>query len=65
MKRILCLILTCILCLSLCACESPQEKANREIREANAAYRDSQQKLDDLESQLEEVQRKIAAAEGN
>lgn len=64
MRKLLSLILVLGMLLTLCACESPQEKANREIKEANEAYREAQQELNDLESELEEVQRRIEQAGG-
>lgn len=65
MKRIIAVVLTFIIALSLCACESKQERANRKIREANEAYERGVQELDDLEAQLEHVRRQIEQAEEN
>lgn len=63
MKKIVSIILTVLLSISLCACETPQEKANREIAEANAAYEKEKAKLDALENELEYVQWQIEQAE--
>ena len=64
-KRILAAILLVIFSLGLCACETEQEKANREIAEANAAYEKEKAKLDALEDELEYVQWQIEQAEKN
>lgn len=65
MKRVISIILIVMLSLSLCACETPQEKANREIAEANAAYEREKAKLDALEDELDYVQWQIEQAENN
>ena len=64
MKRSIAFTLALVLCLSLAGCETPQEKANREIREANEAYEEAQRELDLLERELEAVQRQIEQAGG-
>lgn len=64
-KKCLCAILMFAMLLCLCACESPQEKANRKIAEANAAYAREKAKLDLLEDELEYVQWQIEQAEKN
>ena len=63
MRKIVSIILVVILAISLCACETPQEKANREIAEANAAYEREKAKLDALEDELDFVQWQIEQAE--
>jgi len=65
MKKIISVALVLIMALSLCACETPQEKAARRIKEATAAYQREAQKLEDLESELEYVQWQIEQAEKN
>lgn len=65
MKKLLTAILVVLLTVSLCACETPQEKANREIAEANAAYEREKAKLDALEDELDYVQWQIEQAEKN
>lgn len=65
MKKLLVAIIAVIISLSLCACETPQEKANREIAEANAAYEREKAKLDALEDELDFVQWQIEQAEKN
>ena len=62
MKRILAIFLAAVMSLTLCACETPQEKANRKIAEANAAYQREKAKLDALENELEYVQWQIVQA---
>ena len=63
MRKIVSIILVVILTISLCACETPQEKANREIAEANAAYEREKAKLDALEDELDFVQWQIEQSE--
>lgn len=65
MKKLFIAIIAVIISLSLCACETPQEKANREIAEANAAYEREKAKLDALEDELDFVQWQIEQAEKN
>ena len=65
MKKLIALVLILAVLLTLCACETRQEKAQREIREANAAYRDAQRDLDRLETELDIVQWKIKQIEGD
>ena len=65
MKRLFITLLAAMLTVSLCACETPQEKANREIAEANAAYEKEKAKLEALEDELEYVQWQIEQAEKN
>ena len=60
MKRFLALILAVAMVLSLCACESEQEKARREIREANQAYQDAKDRLDDLKREQNRIQDMIS-----
>lgn len=60
MKRFLALILAVAMVLSLCACESKEEKARREIREANQAYQDAKDRLDDLKREQSRIQDMIS-----
>lgn len=60
MKRFLALILAVAMVLSLCACESKGEKARREIREANQAYQDAKDRLDDLKREQKKIQDMIS-----
>lgn len=59
MKRIIALLLAFVMIISLCACESPEEKARREIQEAREAYNEVQQEVDRLESELESIENQI------
>lgn len=65
MKKLLTAILVVLLTVSLCACETPQEKANRKIAEATASYEAEKAKLDTLEDELDYVQWQIEQAEKN
>lgn len=57
MKRILCALLAGTLLFVCCTgCESEEEKARREIREANEAYEESKARVDALQSELDYVQ---------
>ena len=60
MKRFLALILAVAMVLSLCAFESKGEKARREIREANQAYQDAKDRLDDLKREQKKIQDMIS-----
>lgn len=60
MKRFLALILAMAMVLSLCACESKEEKARREIQEANQAYQDAKDRLDDLKREQNRIQDMIS-----
>lgn len=60
MKRFLALILVMAMVLSLCACESKEEKARREIQEANQAYQDAKDRLDDLKREQNRIQDMIS-----
>lgn len=64
MKRFISLILALCMMFVLCACETPQEKARREIDEATKAYNDAQHELDKLEWELDYVQSQIDRANG-
>ena len=65
MKKVISIVLVLIMLLTLCACETRQQKANREINEAREAYEKAHREVLDLESELEEVQQKINQAKGN
>lgn len=63
-KRLLfgiCIILAVALMLSVCSCESAEERAKRKIREATEAYEEERDKLEDLRRQQEVIQGLIDA----
>ena len=61
-KRIVVLLM--LLSFLFCACENAQDRAVREMREANEAYQDSLWELEKTKRELERVQRQIDLIEG-
>lgn len=65
LQRFIAVVLLVFFSVCFCACETEQEKANREIAEATAAYEKEKAKLNALEDELEYVQWQIEQAEKN
>lgn len=66
MKKAFSFVLLAALCISLCACNDHSNDWKREldnIARSSKELEEAQDKLDDLEHQLEIVQRKIQYAE--
>ena len=63
MKKMISIVLATLIALSLCACETREEKALRANREAAVAYENEVRKLEAIERELEYVQWQIEQAE--
>lgn len=59
MRRLVTLLLTALMLISFCACESEQERARRIIDESIQAYQEQKEKVDNLQDQIDEYNRII------